>query len=218
MTTSDLLWPPADYPDLTPAEPDVSGCTLDVFTAGVSELSANTPAEAAITTRTVRPLFVKGQGGVLRWSVSVAVLAGAACDVQQQVIWLDDDDAQVGRWTGQAWSGQTGIVLSARLPVPRLATQVQLRVLSLCDTAGGDWTETDSRLDQIPADDPYVPVPRDETFADVSAEGVAAPPPPAGLSGAEATSPARRSPQVRWCQTHDSVRPDLAPKQNARSV
>lgn len=46
-------------------------------------------------------------------------------------------------------------------------------------------------------------------FTDVSAEGVQAPPPPAGLIPAEANSPARRSPQVRAAQRLKSRRPDL---------
>lgn len=212
------LWPPDAYPTMTPVEPTVSGCTLDDWTTGLSELTAQTPAVAAVTTRLVRPIFVKGQGGVLRWSVSVAPLGGVELDVQAQVIFLDDDDAQVDRWTGQQWHTAAGMVLSARLPVPRLATQAQLKVLSLCDTNAGQWTETDARLEQIPDDDPYVPPPVDELFGAVSPDGVAPPPPSAGLPGREANSPARRSPQVRWCQTHDSIRPDLVAKKNAREV
>jgi hypothetical protein len=211
-------WPPFDYPEIAPVEPTETGCTLDAWAAGLSELTAEDPAVAATTTREVRPIFVSGQGGILRWSVSITVLGGAECDVQQQVIFVDDDDAQVDRWTGQAWTGQTGIILSARLPVPRRATKAWLKVLSLCDTAEGEWTEEDTRLEQIPADPPYIPPAVDPTFGDVSPEGVAAPAPSAGLPGGEANSPARRSPQVRWCQVNDSIRPDLTAKKNARDV
>lgn len=212
------LWPPADYPDLTAPTPTVTGCTRNSTVSGLSTFTAQTPAVDAVTTRLIRPIFVKGQGGVLRWSVTVTPLASVDLDVQAQVIFLDDDDAQVGRWTGQEYHIEAAIVLSARLEVPRLATQAQLKVLSLCDTNAGQWTEYDSRLEQIPADDPYTPPGVDATFGDMSPEGVAPPAPPAGLPGFEANSPARRSPQVRWCQVHDSVRPDLTPKKNAREV
>jgi hypothetical protein len=50
-------------------------------------------------------------------------------------------------------------------------------------------------------------------WADVSPEGVPAPPAPAGLADREADSPARRSPQVRYAQRAVSRRPDLLPKQ-----
>ena len=390
------LWPPADYPNLTAPTPTVTGCTRDSTVSGLSTFTAQTPAVDAVTTRLIRPIFVKGQGGVLRWSVSVAnttgnmltanqasgtdtlsdttgfttssatatsstdealqgsrslkvvtsansgrammygsttsgtmpvepgetytfrvdakqtagtallavayiywwtsagnvaastasvngtgvvltsswqtvsvtatapanaafasmwlgrggsgtavmtryedrhgfwkgtggdwsmpgqritgVTGGPAMEVQAQVIFLDDDDAQVDRWTGPAWTIEDSIVLSARLPVPRRATQAQLKVLSACGTPAATWTEYDSRLEQIPADDPYVPPAVDVFFGDMSPEGVAPPAPPAGLPGFEANSPARRSPQVRWCQLHDSIRPDLTPKKNAREV
>jgi len=212
------LWPPASYPEITAPTPTVTGCTRNSTVSGLSTFTAENPAVDAVTTRLIRPIFVKGQGGVLRWSVSVVPLSGVELDVQAQVIFLDDDDAQVGRWTGQEWHVDAGIVLSARLAVPRLATQAQLKVLSLCDTNSGQWTEIDSRLEQIPADDPYTPPAVDPEFGVMSPEGVAPPPPPAGLSGFEANSPARRSPQVRWCQTHDSIRPDLIDKKNAREV
>lgn len=212
------LWPPDSYPTIDPVQPTVSGATLDAWAAGVSELTAQTPAVAVATTRVVRPIFVKGQGGILRWSVTLAPLGGIGMDVQAQVIFVDDEDTQVGRWSGPQWTVDAGIVLSARLDVPRLATKAQLKVLSTADTSAGEWTETDSRLEQIPAADPYVPPAVDDTFADVSPEGVAPPAPPAGLPGFEANSPARRSPQVRWCQINGSIRPDLVPKKNAREV
>ena len=212
------LWPPAAYPEITAPTPTVTGCTRNSTVNGLSTFTAQNPAVAATTTRLIRPIFVKGQGGVLRWSVTVTPLASVDLDVQAQVIFLDDDDAQVDRWSGPQWHIEAGIVLSARLAVPRLATQAQLKVLSTCDTNSGQWTEIDSRLEQIPADDPYTPPAVDPEFGVMSPEGVAPPPPPAGLSGFEANSPARRSPQVRWCQTHDSIRPDLTPKKNAREV
>lgn len=53
------------------------------------------------------------------------------------------------------------------------------------------------------------------SFTDVSPDGVPAPPAPAGLTEVEATSPARRSPQVRTAQRLGSRRPDLLPKQPA---
>lgn len=212
------LWPPADYPTMAPVEPAVTGCTLADWTAGLSELTAENPAAAAVTTRTVRPLFVNGQGGVLRWSVQAVPLGGAELDVQAQVIFTDDDGAQVSRWTGQQYHITAGATLSARLDVPRLATGAQLKVLSLCDTNSGQWTESDVRLEQVPADDPWTPQPVDAEFGLLSPDGVAPPAPSAGLPSFEAESPARRSPQVRWCQTHDSIRPDLTPKRNAREV
>lgn len=212
------LWPPASYPEITAPTPTVTGCTRNSTVSGLSTFTAQNPAVDAVTTRLIRPIFVKGQGGVLRWSVTVTPLASVDLDVQAQVIFLDDDDAQVDRWTGPEWHIEAAIVLSARLAVPRRATQAQLKVLSLCDTNSGQWTEIDSRLEQIPADDPYVPPAVDVSFGDVSPEGVAPPAPPAGLPGFEANSPARRSPQVRWCQLHDSIRPDLTPKKNAREV
>lgn len=46
-----------------------------------------------------------------------------------------------------------------------------------------------------------------------SANGVPAPAAPDGLSEVEATSPARRSPQVRAAQKINSKRPDLLPRQ-----
>jgi len=52
-------------------------------------------------------------------------------------------------------------------------------------------------------------------FYDVSPEGVPTPEPPAGLPEVEATSPSRRSPQVRAAQRLSSRRPDLLPKQPA---
>lgn len=52
-------------------------------------------------------------------------------------------------------------------------------------------------------------------FTEPSPEGVPAPEPPAGLPDVEATSPARRSPQVRAAQRTGSRRPDLLPKQPA---
>lgn len=381
------LWPPDSYPTLDPVEPTVTGCTLDDWTAGLSELTADSPAVAAVTTRLIRPIFVKGQGGVLRWSVAVAnatgnllsdnqasvessttgfaagsncsgivasadyaahgsqslkatataagtmivatsvyppvtvgrtytgsvsyrlgagvgtvglhiawrdaggvelsatsyeygpvpstswqtvqttgvapanaatgrirvafastaasdfvyldewglwagsggswsmpgslipgVTGGSEMDAYVQVQFLDGDGAQVDRWTGPQRAFAESVVLSSRVAVPRRATQAQLKVLTLHDTHSGQWTEIDSRLEQIPAEDPYVPPPVDVSFGDVSPEGVAPPAPPAGLPGFEANSPARRSPQVRWCQLHDSVRPDLTPKKNAREV
>lgn len=51
------------------------------------------------------------------------------------------------------------------------------------------------------------------TFTEVSADGVPAPEPPAGLPDYEALSPSRRSPQVRAAQRLDSRRPDRLPKQ-----
>lgn len=212
------LWPPDAYPTITPAEPTVSGCTLDVFTDGLSEMTANTPAEAAVTTRLIRPLFVKGRAGILRWSVTVTPLGGIELDVQAQILFLDDDDAQVGRWLGPQWHIDAGIVLSARETVPRLATQAQLKVLSTSDTNAGEWTELDSRLDQQPIDLPYTPPVYDPEFGTMSDNGVMPPAPPAGLPGLEANSPARRSPQVRWAQVNDSTRPDLVGKKNAREV
>lgn len=212
------LWPPTSYPALAYVTPGKTGCTRDAWALGLTELTANTPAEQASTFRSIRPLFVKGQGGVLRWNVTVTPLGGAELDVQQRIVWLDDDLAQVGRWTGQLWHIDAAMVLSARQPVPRLATSADLTVLSLCDTDGGEWTELDILQEQIPADDPYVPPPVDPTFGDLSPDGVAPPPPPAGLPGFEANSAARRSPQVRWCQINDSVRPDLVAKRNAREV
>ena len=53
------------------------------------------------------------------------------------------------------------------------------------------------------------------TFAEPSPEGVPAPEAPAGLTPAEAESPARRSPQVRAAQRLGTRRPDLLPKQPA---
>lgn len=47
----------------------------------------------------------------------------------------------------------------------------------------------------------------------MSANGVPIPPAPAGLPDVEATSPARRSPQVRAAQRIGSKRPDLLPRQ-----
>jgi hypothetical protein len=215
---SELLWPPTDYPVITAPTPTVTGCTRNSTVNGLSTFTAQNPAVAATTTRTVRPIFVNGQGGVLRWSVTVAALAAVTLTVQAQVTFTDDDDAQVGRWTGPQWTGITGIVLSASQPVPRLATQALLKVLSTSDTNSGQWTEIDSRLEQLPDDDPYLPPPVDPEFGLMSPEGVMPPPPPAGLPGGEANSPARRSPQVRWCQAHDSIRPDLTAKRNAREV
>ena len=376
------------------AQPSATGCTRDAWADGLTELTANNPAEAAVTTRLHRPIFVKGQGGILRWSVTVTnttgnlvrtanqasvetdtagfyaaglatlsrsttyaahgsasiaatstgagtyginvgtpgdvgtqarvdegdvyqvtavvrctttrnvtpkiywrnsgggavstttgdtvsvpssgfvevpmsgtapagaayailewlgnaapgagevlyidkigmwkgasggtwalpgsaiqgVTGGASMTAQAQVIFYDDDDAQVDRWTGPQLTIADAAVLLARQPVPRLATTVELKVLSLCDTNAGEWTEEDILLEQVPADDPYVPPAVDPTFGEMSPEGVAPPAPPAGLSGFEANSPARRSPQVRWCQLHDSIRPDLTPKKNAREV
>ena len=211
-------WPPFDYPEMAAVEPTVTGCTLDAWAAGLSELTAEDPAVAATTTREVRPIFVAGQGGVLRWSVTVTPFGGVELDVQTQILFVDDDDGQVGRWTGQQHHIDAGAVLSARLPVPRRATKAWLKVLSLCDPAEGQWIEEDTRLEQIPADPPYVPPAVDPTFGDVSPEGVAAPAPSAGLPGGEANSQARRSPQVRWCQVNDSIRPDLTAKRNARDV
>lgn len=52
-------------------------------------------------------------------------------------------------------------------------------------------------------------------FTDLSPEGVPAPEAPSGLPGAEALSPARRSPQVRGAQRLGSRRPDLLAKQPA---
>ena len=212
------LWPPESYPVIAFSQPSVTGCTRDAWADGLTELSANNPAVAAVTTRLHRPVFVKGQGGLLRWSVTVTPLAGVDLDVQQQVLFFDDPAAQVGRWTGPQWHIEAGIVLSTRLVVPRTATTMELKVLSLCDTNAGDWTEQDILLEQVPSDPPYVPPARDEAFGDASSEGVAPPAPPAGLPGTDANSPARRSPQVRWCQVHDSIRPDLTPKRNAREV
>lgn len=45
-----------------------------------------------------------------------------------------------------------------------------------------------------------------------STNGVPAPDAPASLSGYEAVTPARRSPQVRRAQAIGSIRPDLLPK------
>lgn len=227
----DQWWPPLDYPALTSPTPTVTGATRDstvnglsTFTAAVVGLSDSYESYyeggllplAAVTTRDVRLIFVNGQGGVLRWSLAAAPLAEVGLDITQQVFFLDDAGAQVRRWTGPTRHIEAGVVVSARLPVPRLATRMQLRVLSLCDTNSGQWTERDAVLEQVPAADPYVPPGRDEMFGEVSPEGVPAPAPPAGLPGFEANSPARRSPQVRWCQEHDSVRPDLVGKRNAR--
>lgn len=50
-------------------------------------------------------------------------------------------------------------------------------------------------------------------WSTVSPEGVPAPTPPTGLPDREATSPARRSPQVREAQRRGTRRPDLLPKQ-----
>ena len=49
----------------------------------------------------------------------------------------------------------------------------------------------------------------------ISPDGVPIPAAPAGLPDVEATSPARRSPQVRAAQRLDSRRPDLLPRQPA---
>lgn len=50
-----------------------------------------------------------------------------------------------------------------------------------------------------------------------SPNGVPSPAAPAGLSDVDATSPARRSPQVRAAQAVGSKRPDLLPRQAANS-
>jgi hypothetical protein len=68
------LWPPADYPNLTAPTPTVTGCTRNSTVSGLSTFTAQTPAVDAVTTRLIRPIFVKGQGGVLRWSVTVTPL------------------------------------------------------------------------------------------------------------------------------------------------
>lgn len=49
-------------------------------------------------------------------------------------------------------------------------------------------------------------------FNEPSPEGVPAPEPPAGVSDAEAFTPARRSPEVREAQRIGSRRPDLLPR------
>jgi len=211
------LWPPADYPNLTAPTPTVTGCTRNSTVSGLSTFTAQTPAVDAVTTRLIRPIFVKGQGGVLRWSVTVTPLAcrpgragagdlprrrrRAGGPLDRPGVPHRSGDRAVGAATG-ATSGNAGATEGA----------------AVCDTNAGQWTEYDSRLEQIPADDPYTPPGVDATFGDMSPEGVAPPAPPAGLPGFEANSPARRSPQVRWCQLHDSIRPDLTPKKNAREV
>ena len=217
-------WPPFDYPQIPATVPTAeAGCSVEDFGAGDgfdlrALVQAQDPAVASTTQREIRPIFVNGQGGVLRWSLGVVPLSGVHVDAQIQVMFVDDDDNQISRWTGQQWHVETSIVMSARLPVPRRATKAWLRVLTLCDTAEGQWAEGEVRMEQIPADPPYVPPAVDPTFGDVSPEGVAAPAPSAGLPGGEANSPARRSPQVRWCQVNDSIRPDLTAKRNARDV
>lgn len=213
-----MWWAPDSWPAIAYAQPSVTGCTRDAWADGLTELSADNPAVAATTSRLHRPIFVKARGGVLRWSVAVTPLAGVHLDVTAQVLFADDTDAQVGRWTGQTWHIEAAMVLSAQVAVPRTATTMELKVLSLCDTNSGDWTEQDILLEQVPADPVFVAPPRDPSFGDTSPNGVAPPAPPAGLPGAEANSPARRSAQVRWCQAHDSIRPDLTPKRNAREV
>lgn len=49
----------------------------------------------------------------------------------------------------------------------------------------------------------------------ISPNGVPIPVAPSGLSDVDATSPARRSPQVRAAQRIGSKRPDLLPRQAA---
>ena len=56
---------------------------------------------------------------------------------------------------------------------------------------------------------------RDDTYANPSANGVPAPVAPAGLAEIDATSPARRSPQVRAAQLARTRRPDLLRRQPA---
>ena len=124
------------------AHADGDGLHPQLDGVGLSTFTAQTPAVDAVTTRLIRPIFVKGQGGVLRWSVTVTPLAIVDLDVQAQVIFLDDDDAQVGRWTGQEYHIEAAIVLSARLAVPRLATQAQLKVLSPVTRTPGSGPST----------------------------------------------------------------------------
>lgn len=57
-----------------------------------------------------------------------------------------------------------------------------------------------------------------DDFGRTSPEGVPAPPPTADLSPQEATSPARRSPQVRAAQAIGSRRPDLFGRQSSIEV
>jgi hypothetical protein len=184
------LWPPADYPNLTAPTPTVTGCTRNSTVSGLSTFTAQTPAVDAVTTRLIRPIFVKGQGGVLRWSC-----AGDRRWHRRRAGRAGAGDLPRRRRRAGGPVDRPGVphrrrrsVLSARLAVPRLATQAQLKVLSLCDTNAGQWTEYDSRLEQIPADDPYAPPGVDAAFGDVSPEGVAPPAPPAGLPGFEANS------------------------------
>lgn len=207
------------FPTLTESTPvTVSGATLASTVDGVSTLTAQTPPVAAVTEREARVFFVAGSGGVLYWSVAVAPAGGMSLSAQAQVLFTDDDAAQVGRVVGPVKVGTAAVVLSVRARVPRLAVAATLRVASTAGNAGGSWTEESVRLYQVAAEAPYVPPLRDLEFGVVSPNGVAAPAASAGLPAGEALSPARRSPQVRYAQRIDSIRPDLLGKRNAREV
>lgn len=212
------LYEQVTYPGLTAPAPSVTGATLNSTVAEVSTFTADSPPVATATERDIRPLFLRGSAGILRFSVVVTPLAGASIEAQPQVLFDDDNGDQVGRFSGASRTTTDPVVLSMRVPVPRLASVAYLRVLSTLDTSAGQWTEQVVRLWQEPMPEPFVAPDRDPDFGTASPNGVAPSEPSVGLPDGEASSAARRSPQVRYAQLIDSVRPDLIEKRNAREV
>lgn len=187
--------------DNTPAYPvpPASDWTVTGGTVAGSTITA-TSTDVSVS-RTVSPLFLCGEAGMLIWSITITA------------------SLTVDRVTFRAVSGpdrravvRTGAPASAVLAVIACDTPATLQVAATCPigavlTISEGWAQ-----DPRPA--PAL-MPAEPGFGDASPNGVIPPPASAALSAFEAETPARRSPQVRAAQLSGSRRPDLLPRQNA---
>lgn len=181
------------YPEPPGSTQSVSGATVDVdgvLTATATSVSVS---------RTVRPLFIDGSAGRLVWSATVV----ADQPITSATFRITSSPARRAVTRG-------GNPASAVLEIPAGDADVVLQIAIVCPI-GTVMTISQRWLQAALADVGIMPA--DRTFGDVSPNGVAPPPPSAGLPLREAASPARRSPQVRAAQAAETRRPDLMPRQ-----
>ncbi len=167
-------------------------------TAAGDTITATTTTVAI--TRTLRPLHIGGSAGLLIWTATVT---GAG--ITTALFRLSGSPTR-------ATATRPGTPASAVLTLPAADAVVTATIVVTC-TVGATITVTD-RWAQTPRPDTPV-VLADPDFGQLSGNGVPAPAPPVGMPVREATSAARRSPQVRAAQRGGLLRPDLLPRQNA---
>lgn len=186
-------------PDVFPIPP-ATGRTVSGATTGPGEALTATTTTVTIT-RTIHPLHIAGTAGLLTWAAEVA----ADRDITAVRFRIDAGAARDTRT-------RPARPASAVLQVPAGDDPAVCTIVVTCPvgtvlTVTDRWTQTARRITPVTPADPLFGVP--------SPAGVEPPPPPAGMPDREATSPARRSPQVRAAQRVGDLRPDLLPRQNA---